>query len=100
MEDRKTLTVNKVPILGDLPLVGPVFSRTEAAKTKTELLIFLTPHVAAAPEALRPMSEEELGGTKLTPNAIQPGMFNEHLKGMERGRRATTMPATRPAAAE
>jgi len=46
MEDKKTETVDKVPVLGDLPLVGALFRRTQIDKTKTELLIFLTPHVA------------------------------------------------------
>ena len=34
MEDRKTLTVNKVPILGDLPFVGPAFSRTQSERPR------------------------------------------------------------------
>jgi type II secretory pathway component GspD/PulD (secretin) len=94
MEDRKTLTVSKVPILGDLPLIGPAFSRTQAEKTKTELLIFLTPHVAAQPEALKPMSQDEMNGTKLTPGAVAPGTFAEHMRNMERGMVPDTRPAT------
>jgi general secretion pathway protein D len=96
MEDRKTMTVNKVPILGDLPLIGPAFSRTQSAKTKTELLIFLTPHVAAQPDALKPMSQAEMNGTKLIPGAVAPGVFSEHLRGMERGTLPDTRPATQP----
>jgi len=96
MEDRKTLTINKVPILGDLPLVGPAFSRVQTEKTKTELLIFLTPHVAAEPDALKPMSQDEMRGTKLTPNAVEPGTFQQHIEGMRRGQtEITTQPATR-----
>jgi general secretion pathway protein D len=41
MEDRKTSTVNKVPILGSIPIVGELFKHTVTAKSKTELLIFL-----------------------------------------------------------
>jgi general secretion pathway protein D len=96
MEDRKTITISKVPILGDLPLVGPAFSRTETTKSKTELLIFLTPHVAAQPEALKPMSQDEMRGTTLTPNAVEPGTFQQHMEGMRRGQtEITTQPATR-----
>src|SRR5690606_27350645 len=57
MEDRKTQTITKVPFIGDLPIIGEAFKRREITGAKTELLIFLTPHVAATPEALRPMSE-------------------------------------------
>ena len=31
------------------------------------------------------MSEDETRGTKLTPNAVEPGTFNEHLRGLNRG---------------
>jgi len=85
MQDQKTLTVNKVPFLGDIPLIGVAFSRTQVDKTKTELLIFLTPHVAQAPDVLSPMSHDELRGTQLTPGAVAPGTFDDHLRGMQRG---------------
>jgi len=40
-EDRET----KVPILGDIPMVGWLFRTTTNIKQRTELLIILTPHV-------------------------------------------------------
>src|SRR5262249_46404369 len=64
MQDQKTQTLEKVPLLGDIPLLGLAFQRNQVKKTKTELLIFLTPHVAAAPEALRSMSADEVKGLK------------------------------------
>ena len=85
MEDRKTETVQKVPLLGDIPIVGNAFRRKSFTKTKTELLIFLTPHVAAEPDVLRGMSQEETEGTKLVPNAIEPGAYDDHQEGMRRG---------------
>jgi general secretion pathway protein D len=95
MEDKKTTDVQKVPLLGDIPLVGMLFKRTVTQKTKTELLIFLTPHVAQSPDYLKPMSEDEMEGTKLTPNAVAPGVFQEQMRGMKRG--AVTQPTTAPA---
>src|SRR5665213_3543712 len=82
MEDRKTDTISKVPILGDIPILGELFKRTQTDKTKTELLIFLTPHVAQQPDFLKDMAADEMRGTKLTPNAVSPGMFQEHMRGM------------------
>lgn len=38
-------TVNKVPFLGDLPVIGNVFKNTIRSDTKTELLVFLTPRI-------------------------------------------------------
>ncbi len=42
--------VSKVPLLGDLPVLGHLFKRTHKSDAKTELLIFLTPRVM--PEGL------------------------------------------------
>lgn len=37
--------VVKTPFFGDLPLIGRFFRRTEVAKQKSELLIFITPRI-------------------------------------------------------
>jgi type IV pilus assembly protein PilQ len=38
-------TVSKVPLLGDIPVVGNLFKTTSKSNNRTELLIFLTPRV-------------------------------------------------------
>ncbi|RPI61302.1 MAG: type II secretion system protein GspD, partial [Planctomycetaceae bacterium] len=91
MEDRLVKSVDKVPFLGDIPLLGVLFQHTVEKKTKTELLIFLTPHVALDPDQLKGMSEDEEAGTKAVQNAVEPGAYQEHLRGLERG--AATQPA-------
>jgi len=90
-EQTTRTTVDKVPFLGDIPVVGNLFKRTIKQDDKTELLIFLTPHVAHNPDVLKPMSTDELRGTRLTPNAVEKGTFDEHIRGLERG---TTRPAS------
>ena len=40
-----SLAVNKVPILGDLPLLKKIFSSTVEKKEQRELLIFITPSI-------------------------------------------------------
>ncbi|MFQ5964105.1 MAG: type II secretion system secretin GspD [Candidatus Scalinduaceae bacterium] len=39
------MTINKVPLLGDIPVVGNIFKSTDKTKRKTELMILITPHV-------------------------------------------------------
>ena len=85
MQDRKTKTISKVPFLGDLPVVGIFFQRTEDSVNKTELLIFLTPHVAKMPDQLQDMSKDELRGAKVVPHAVAEGVFEDHIRGMNRG---------------
>ena len=45
MQDRELEQVSKVPVLGDIPLIGQLFRRTAKTKTKVNLLVFLTPHI-------------------------------------------------------
>lgn len=52
-EQDKTDTVTKVPLLGDIPLLGWLFKSKEAKDNKTELLIFLTPRILADNLSLR-----------------------------------------------
>jgi type IV pilus assembly protein PilQ len=44
-EQTTRTTVNKVPFLGDLPVVGYLFKNTVKQDDKTELLIFVTPKI-------------------------------------------------------
>jgi len=39
--------VSKVPLLGDLPVLGNLFKTTARSSTKTELLVFITPKIVA-----------------------------------------------------
>ena len=45
IKDDKTETVHKIPVLGDIPLLGKLFRRTDTRIEKTELMVFITPHV-------------------------------------------------------
>ncbi len=57
-------TTNKIPLLGDLPLVGNLFRSNTKTNQKTELLVFMTPHVihdAADAEKIKEATESELG---------------------------------------
>ncbi|HEY6106846.1 MAG TPA: type II secretion system protein GspD, partial [Anaeromyxobacteraceae bacterium] len=45
IQDRSTTSVQKVPLLGDIPIIGWLFRDTVTSKTKTNLLLFLTPYI-------------------------------------------------------
>ncbi len=83
IEDRKTGSVRKVPLLGSIPILGMLFRRTVDETTKTELLIFLTPHVAHQADQLLAMSEGELADTGAVTEAVEPGAFEKHMEGMQ-----------------
>jgi MSHA biogenesis protein MshL len=60
--DKLTESVRKVPIIGDIPLLGMLFRQTIQKKTKAELVILLTPYVLndRSIEDIRKEHEERL----------------------------------------
>ncbi|HXH10455.1 MAG TPA: type II secretion system secretin GspD [Alphaproteobacteria bacterium] len=56
--DDADATEQKIPCLGDIPLLGRVFSRLQDNTRKTNLVIFLTPHIVRTAEDLRRIKEQ------------------------------------------
>ena len=50
----------KIPLLGDLPLVGGLFQHNQNTGANSELLIFVTPQVIDAPTDMQPTVRREL----------------------------------------
>jgi MSHA biogenesis protein MshL len=59
MQDRTSADTSKVPILGDIPLVGGLFRREERTKRKTDLVILLTPTVMTREEITASSAADE-----------------------------------------
>ncbi|MHC4111986.1 MAG: type II secretion system protein GspD, partial [Planctomycetota bacterium] len=59
IRDDKTTLEKKIPLLGDLPLVGGLFKFQRDRLQKTNLLIFITPHVLSNQEDLEQITEEK-----------------------------------------
>jgi general secretion pathway protein D len=49
-----------VPCLGNIPIFGWAFKQTSVSKRKTNLLIFLTPHIINSPEDIDRVTTHEL----------------------------------------
>jgi len=48
----KKITETKVPVLGDIPLLGWLFKHKTVSYEKTNLLIFITPHIVTSQKAI------------------------------------------------
>ncbi len=59
MENQKQQSDSKIPVLGDIPLLGAAFKRKITQNVKTELLIFLTPHIINGAVQLAQMTDRE-----------------------------------------
>ena len=63
-KDEKIKTVNKLPLLGDLPLIGAAFRNKSDSLEKDEIVVFITPHIIsgetpASDEGLKPKGIRE-----------------------------------------
>lgn len=45
MQEKDEENLTKIPVLGDIPLLGILFSHKSTSKKKTNLIVFLTPHI-------------------------------------------------------
>ncbi len=52
IDDKIDETESKVPLLGDIPILGHLFKSSVRKRVKTELLIFITPHIVRTPQEL------------------------------------------------
>lgn len=79
MQNSKTGTEYKIPILGDIPLIGNLFKRQKRDGTKTELLIFMTPHIVETPSQLVALSEKERNAAVLPKKAFTEKEMEQFL---------------------
>ena len=76
IRDDTTHAVKKIPLMGDLPLVGVLFRSERDRTQKTNLLLFITPHIMSTQDDLLEMTDRKKaemdhgrGGERLTPRA-------------------------------
>ena len=58
IQDSSTDSTDKVPLLGDIPVLGNLFRSTSNQSVRTELIVFITPRVIRNSEDARIISEE------------------------------------------
>ena len=58
IRDNSARSESGVPLLKDIPLLGPLFGRSTTAGSRTELLVFITPRVLTNEQDLRDISRE------------------------------------------
>ncbi|MEO2083613.1 MAG: type II secretion system protein GspD, partial [Desulfurobacteriaceae bacterium] len=75
VKSKKLTTVERVPVLGNIPIIGNLFKKTGHQLEKTNLLVFITPHV------VRNLEEEN----RLTTEKVN--LYKENLEKIKRTRR-------------
>ena len=71
MMNNKASSANKIPILGDIPVLGQLFKHKMDSNTKNELMIFLTPRIVRLPTELPSLAATE------QKNMLAPKSYSE-----------------------
>lgn len=72
MQKNVTSTLKKIPILGDIPILGIPFRRTIKSDTRSELLIFLTPYIVENKQKLTNLTLNEANRAEIVRENVSP----------------------------
>jgi general secretion pathway protein D len=72
----------KIPLLGDLPLIGGLFQHNDVALANNELIVFVTPFVVDDVKALSDQAKEQIEKPKSKLDAVQK-QLNEQAEMLE-----------------
>ena len=59
IEEDEQLSVDKVPLLGDIPILGNAFKSTDKSRRRTNLMIFLRPTIVTGTNDLRAVTDRK-----------------------------------------
>lgn len=79
MSTRKAENESKIPVLGDIPVLGMLFKRKVKSNEKTELMIFLTPTIVRDPRELAQLSAKENANSQVATNAFTEQELERYL---------------------
>jgi general secretion pathway protein D len=80
ISNSKASSDSKVPLLGDIPLLGYLFKSSSTTKAKTELMMFLTPHIVKSPLQLAAMVPTEIHQAPAITNSISEQELDRFLE--------------------
>jgi general secretion pathway protein D len=66
IQDNETLSANKVPGLGEFPLLDRLFGSNHREDQKTEVVLSITPHILRAPTVVDSRDRDLFSGTEST----------------------------------
>ncbi len=74
LSDQEQRTIEKTPVLGDLPVLGNLFRAKTRSRTKTNLMIFIRPTILRTPEDSRKLTEQRYGYLRSLEGEASPGV--------------------------
>jgi len=80
MGTTKSASTTKVPILGDIPLLGKLFQSNTKTEDKNELILFLTPHILRAPSQLGTITANGTLASEVVTNTLSEQQLDRFLR--------------------
>ena len=81
IQDNITENFSKVPLLGDIPLLGNLFKARSKSRSKTNLLVFLRPTVLRTKEDTKKVTQDKYGDIWEVEINSKPESYNELFNG-------------------
>ncbi|MBN8815004.1 MAG: type II secretion system secretin GspD [Sphingomonas sp.] len=72
LSDDERRTIEKIPLLGDIPVVGNLFKSKARSRTKTNLMIFIRPTILKTAADTRRVTEQRYGYLRLQQAGQRP----------------------------
>ncbi|MDP6932088.1 MAG: pilus assembly protein N-terminal domain-containing protein [Myxococcota bacterium] len=88
LSEQTTTNVAKIPILGDIPLVGALFRYVRHRRDETELVIYVTPRL------VRPLAANEVPAPPGSTSEHDPNDFDLFILGLDHRSGLWTQPGT------
>jgi general secretion pathway protein D len=79
MQKQLTSTIQKIPLLGDLPWLGAAFRHSVKKEQRTELLIFLTPYIIEGTSKMEAITQEEVNRSVLPDHQFSQQDLDNYL---------------------
>jgi len=73
LDDNERRTIEKIPLLGDIPVLGHLFTSKAKQRSKTNLMIFIRPTILRTAEDSRKLTEQRYGYVRLRQGLQEPG---------------------------
>ncbi len=78
LQDDEQVNVEKVPVLGDIPVIGNAFKSRGKSRTKTNLMVFLRPTIIRNAEDARPLTRDRLNRMRAV-DVLQSGRASSKI---------------------
>ncbi|GHH08329.1 type II secretion system protein GspD [Sphingomonas glacialis] len=72
LDDNERRTIEKIPLLGDIPGLGNLFRSKAKSRTKTNLMIFIRPTILRTADDSRKLTEQRYGYLRLQQGLAMP----------------------------